>query len=207
MYPVILRTIRTRDRYVGLAFYGNLLAANTIPLPSREEALLELRASLSASGIHPPSNPSSPLVQDVGGDVSQLGSMIYRLFMGEEVSPSPAPVVLLKPDNDLTARVLEVVARIPRGRVATYSAVAEVVGTSPRVVGNKLALNPFPLIIPCHRVIRSDLFVGNYGYGALVKGGILEREGVTVDVPSGKVSRSALISSSELLRLKSSVPW
>ena len=38
------------------------------------------------------------------------------------------------------------------------------------------ASNPVPLLIPCHRVVRSDLSIGGYGYGELVKMGILQKE-------------------------------
>ena len=47
---------------------------------------------------------------------------------------------------------------IPRGRVGTYKGIAEYVGSpnGARAVGTALARNPFPLIVPCHRAIRSD---------------------------------------------------
>ncbi|MEM1589097.1 MAG: methylated-DNA--[protein]-cysteine S-methyltransferase [Candidatus Bathyarchaeia archaeon] len=73
-------------------------------------------------------------------------------------------------------RVLEAVSLIPVGYVATYGSVAKAVGGSPRAVGRVMALNPFPLLIPCHRVVASDFSLGGYGYGSHVKFEILKHE-------------------------------
>jgi len=73
-------------------------------------------------------------------------------------------------------KVLETTAKIPVGYVSSYGAVAKVVGGSPRAVGQVMALNPFPLIIPCHRVVASDFSLGGYGGGLNVKLEILNRE-------------------------------
>jgi len=54
--------------------------------------------------------------------------------------------------------VLLAVSEIPRGKVSTYKRIAEKIGRPRafRAVGNALHKNPLPLIIPCHRVVRSD---------------------------------------------------
>ncbi len=49
-------------------------------------------------------------------------------------------------------------------------------GGSPRAVGNAMAYNPFPLLIPCHRVVRADFSVGGYGAGEKIKRELLQRE-------------------------------
>jgi methylated-DNA-[protein]-cysteine S-methyltransferase len=48
-------------------------------------------------------------------------------------------------------------------------------------VGNALANNPFPLIVPCHRAIRSDGHVGGYQGGPEMKRALLKNEGITID--------------------------
>ncbi|MCA9373219.1 MGMT family protein [Candidatus Woesebacteria bacterium] len=58
--------------------------------------------------------------------------------------------------SPLAQKVFAIVATIPRGQTTTYNAIAQQVGTSPRVVGNILHRNPDPDNYPCHRVIRSD---------------------------------------------------
>ncbi len=78
-------------------------------------------------------------------------------------------------------KVLEKVREIPSGNVMTYKEVAEAVGCkrASRAVGNVMAKNPFPILIPCHRVIKSDLSLGNYSRGGEKnKKRLLKREGV-----------------------------
>lgn len=75
-----------------------------------------------------------------------------------------------------TGRVIEVARLIPTGYVASYGAIAEVVGGSPRAVGNVIAANPFAPLVPCHRVVCSDLTLGGYGGGLDLKLQILKRE-------------------------------
>jgi methylated-DNA-[protein]-cysteine S-methyltransferase len=66
---------------------------------------------------------------------------------------------------------------VPRGYVTTYKLYAEVLGTSPQHVGRLMALNPLPVILPCHRVVRSDLSLGGYTAGVEVKRALLAYEG------------------------------
>lgn len=69
---------------------------------------------------------------------------------------------------------------IPRGRVSTYQRLAKHLGNpkGARAVGTALAKNPFPLIIPCHRAIRSDGGLGGFQYGLKMKRSLLELEGI-----------------------------
>ena len=73
-------------------------------------------------------------------------------------------------------KVLKATLQIPLGCVASYGAIAEAVGGSPRTVGNVMASNPFAPIVPCHRVVKSDFKLGGYGGGLKVKVGLLNRE-------------------------------
>jgi len=73
-------------------------------------------------------------------------------------------------------KVLNYTQMVPVGYVTTYGALANVAGGSARSVGRVQATNPVPLLIPCHRVVRSDLDVGGYGYGPEVKMEILRNE-------------------------------
>jgi len=78
--------------------------------------------------------------------------------------------------SSYTIKVLNCTRLIPVGYVTTYGAIAEVAGGIARSVGRVEASNPFPLLIPCHRVVRSDLSIGGYGYGMQVKLELLRRE-------------------------------
>jgi methylated-DNA-[protein]-cysteine S-methyltransferase len=76
-----------------------------------------------------------------------------------------------------TKKVLEATLSIPVGYVTSYGAIAKAVGGGPRAVGNAMACNLFPPIVPCHRVVKSDLGLGGYGAGGLkVKLEFLKRE-------------------------------
>jgi O-6-methylguanine DNA methyltransferase len=75
-----------------------------------------------------------------------------------------------------TRKVLEVTSLIPVGYVASYGGVAKAAGGGPRAVGRIMALNPFPPIVPCHRVVSSDFTLGGYGGGLDVKLDFLKRE-------------------------------
>lgn len=72
---------------------------------------------------------------------------------------------------------------IPRGSVSTYKLLAARVGNprGARAVGNALANNPFPIIVPCHRAIRSDRSLGGFQGGLAMKRALLEREGISFD--------------------------
>ena len=80
-------------------------------------------------------------------------------------------------------RVLEAEYRIPRGCVSTYQRIARYVQHpgAARAVGNALARNPFPVIIPCHRAIRSDGTTGGFQGGPDMKRALLEYEGNRFD--------------------------
>jgi methylated-DNA-[protein]-cysteine S-methyltransferase len=80
--------------------------------------------------------------------------------------------------------VLESEFAVPRGRVTTYGLLARKTGRpgAARAAGSALARNPFPLVIPCHRAVRSDGNPGGYQGGADMKRRLLEMEGVAFDV-------------------------
>jgi methylated-DNA-[protein]-cysteine S-methyltransferase len=74
--------------------------------------------------------------------------------------------------------VLEAIRRIPAGKTMTYGEVAKMVGRpgAARAVGNVMAANPLPLVIPCHRVVAST-GLGGYSGGVEVKRKLLRLEG------------------------------
>ena len=78
--------------------------------------------------------------------------------------------------SSYTQKVLNCTCLVPVGYVTTYGALAKVAGGIARSVGRVEASNPFPLLVPCHRVVRSDVSIGGYGYGTQVKLEILRRE-------------------------------
>ncbi|MGH9277564.1 MAG: methylated-DNA--[protein]-cysteine S-methyltransferase [Acidimicrobiales bacterium] len=79
--------------------------------------------------------------------------------------------------------VLAKTAEIPRGEVRSYGWVAKEIGqdAAVRAVGTALGRNPVPVLIPCHRVVRTDGRIGNYGFGTPVKVRLLTGEGVDLE--------------------------
>lgn len=75
-------------------------------------------------------------------------------------------------------RVWDELRRIPRGETRTYRDVAEAIGQpkAVRPVASACAANPVPLVVPCHRVVRSDGSLGGYGLGLERKRTLLARE-------------------------------
>jgi len=78
--------------------------------------------------------------------------------------------------SSYTRKVLNCTRMVPVGYVTTYGAIAKATGGIARSVGRVEASNPVPLLIPCHRVVCSDLGIGGYGYGEQVKMELLQRE-------------------------------
>ena len=84
----------------------------------------------------------------------------------EEGRPGKLPVDL-RSVTPFQAEVLSRTATIPKGEVRPYAWLANEVRRpkAVRAAGSAVANNPIPLIIPCHRVVRSDGHVGNYSLG------------------------------------------
>ena len=81
----------------------------------------------------------------------------------------------------LQIKIWNYLKKIPKGKVKTYSEVAKAVGKpkATRAVANAIGKNPYPIKIPCHRVIRSDGSLGGYsGKGGIrTKKTLLRKEG------------------------------
>ena len=76
-------------------------------------------------------------------------------------------------------RVWDALCTIPRGAVTTYAAIARAIGApaAVRAVGSACGQNPLAIVVPCHRVVRSDGGLGGYRWGLPRKAALLEREG------------------------------
>jgi len=114
---------------------------------------------------------SSPLLDHLQEDM-------INYWRGEKINFSDYP---LKLDNcsPFAKKVWMVTRKIPYGKVCSYKWIAEKIHTKGyRAVGAALAHNPFPIIIPCHRVLREDGSLGGYSPGLEIKRKLLEREGV-----------------------------
>jgi methylated-DNA-[protein]-cysteine S-methyltransferase len=148
--------------WVGLLGSGDGLLRLVWHKPSKEVALVELRL--------PPGAIESPTC---------FGDLPHRLrsyFSGERVAfPDRLD---LRDRTHFQRSVLELVLTIPYGETRSYAWVAQRLGRAKafRAVGQVLAQNPLPIIIPCHRVIGSDGGLVGYGSGLELKRLLLRME-------------------------------
>lgn len=84
-----------------------------------------------------------------------------------------------KKPTDFQFKVYLALLKVKPGKTITYSELAKKAGFpgAARAVGTALAKNPFPIVVPCHRVIKADGSLGNYSAGGPeVKRYLIERE-------------------------------
>jgi len=88
---------------------------------------------------------------------------------------------------NLAQRVYKKLLQVPDGKITTYGELAKAVGlkNGQRVIGRIMNKNPYPVIVPCHRVVKSDGKVGGYLYGSDVKTNLLTQEGI--EIKNGKI--------------------
>ena len=109
-----------------------------------------------------------------------LANAVARRLAGDR---SANPRVDLRGLTEFERAVLDKAREIPRGEVRPYAWIAKEIGrpAAVRAVGSALGHNPVPLLIPCHRVLRSDGRVGDYAFGSEAKRSLLDAEGAGLD--------------------------
>ena len=83
----------------------------------------------------------------------------------------------------LEEKIYRKLLEVPSGYVTTYGELAKAINlkNGQRVVGQIMKKNPFPVIVPCHRVVKSDGTVGGYAYGTERKTHMLSKEGLQIN--------------------------
>ena len=83
---------------------------------------------------------------------------------------------------NLEQQVYKKLTQVPQGKITTYGELSKAVGlkNGQRVIGQIMKKNPYPAIIPCHRVVKSDGTVGGYAYGGDIKTNMLQKEGIKI---------------------------
>jgi len=141
-----------------------------------------LSAEDQVSALYPNSRTSSCK------EIDDASAGIKGFLEGERIDFS-LDVADLSLCTKFQQAVLRAEHQIPRGSVSTYQLIAKYLGkrNGARAVGNALANNPFPVIVPCHRAIRSDRHLGGYQGGFEMKRALLEKEGIPFD-DAGRVA-------------------
>ncbi len=157
----------------------NLPSVLRVILPERGGRIDTAVRRRFGSGVQKQSHP----------EMEALCGQIRARLEGKPVE-IPLSLLDLASCYPLQRRVLLADRDIPRGRVSSYGALALRLGLprAARAVGSALARNPFPIIIPCHRVVRSDGSLGGFGGGIGMKRTLLDMEGVRFDA-KGKVEK------------------
>jgi methylated-DNA-[protein]-cysteine S-methyltransferase len=108
---------------------------------------------------------------------------IERHLAGDREATEHHPIDLSLVVSPFQRRALTRLREVPAGSVVTYQGLAAAIGSpsSQRAVGTSMATNPVPIYVPCHRVIKSDGRIGNYGGGVERKLKLLCAEGFEVD--------------------------
>ncbi len=111
--------------------------------------------------------------------IKALGYKIIRFLEGEKIN-FDLEYIDFDQCFQIQKKVLLAEYGIPRGWVSTYKRIANKIGIpkGARVVGNALARNPFPIVIPCHRAIKSNGELGGFQGGFEMKRTLLEMEGI-----------------------------
>ena len=88
---------------------------------------------------------------------------------------------------NLEEKVYKKLLNVPKGQITTYGDLANTVGlkNGQRLIGKIMNKNPYPVLIPCHRVVMSTGKIGGYAYGEHVKMKMLSDEGV--EIINGKI--------------------
>jgi len=110
-------------------------------------------------------------------------SCIHALREAAAGRPFDAVRIDLSGLTEFQRKVLKILQQVPRGEVRTYAWLARKAGrpNAARAVGNTMARNPVPILVPCHRVVPAGGGIGSYGLGSELKRNLLSREGVAVD--------------------------
>lgn len=166
----------TAGGFCGIAWNSVGITCLQLPAKSAEvaERMLRRRAPGAECGAPTPA-------------VAEAVAAVKRYFEGEETDFSGFALDLGEQEA-FFKRIYAAVRRVGWGQTTTYGAVAKELGAGPeaaRDVGQAMAMNPVPLIIPCHRVLSAGGKIGGFSApgGSATKLRMLALEGVHVEPP------------------------
>ncbi len=145
----LYRTVRTQEGYVGYVASDRGLLRVYLP----EKSADALKRAIHQD--YPDAAPSTDLLDTLAGD-------LQRYFEGDAVEFDVKLDWSGRPAFEID--VWRACRRIPYGETDSYGGLAERLGRpgAARAVGMAMAHNPFPIVVPCHRVLKSDGSLGGY---------------------------------------------
>ena len=161
--------VNGRNVWVGVIFHGRIQG---ISFAFTRGQLLERVSNLSEflrkRGVS--------LSLDV--QPSNYTELVYRVMVGDIDNEEALRELSFEGVTPFERRVYEWLTKnVKRGAVITYGNLARALETSPRAIGGAMKRNPYPIVVPCHRVVASD-GIGYYSSGIEEKRFLLELEGV-----------------------------
>ena len=146
-----LSVFRTAIGWVGLAGHGEVLRSLVFGYDSQAEVLSRFSSELAANGTIRDWNPL-------------LRKRLQSFLQGDGDASFKDVATVVTESTPFASKVIDAVKRIPPGRVKSYAEVAAAAGSpkASRAVGNIMARNTIPIIIPCHRVVASGGRLGGY---------------------------------------------
>jgi methylated-DNA-[protein]-cysteine S-methyltransferase len=141
------------DTWYGIAWAGDDMVASTVG-STRERALAGLRRCIPSGKTARVAKVQPKFVREA---LEMLGRLEHGQEEGKRFSLSAEYV------SEPLRRILTVAAAIPIGYVTTYGNIAKVAGSEARAVGRAMSTNPLYPIVPCHRVVGSDMTLVGYG--------------------------------------------
>ncbi len=183
--------------WMGVAATAMGLAATTLPCEAPAQAARNLLRSLRRGRRQRGDAPLAAILAERGqlalalptaqpldlapgvrqGLIARFVEQAQWYFAGSHVA-FDLPVDL-RGLSDFQRRALLAAKEVPYGRTASYSDIARRMGhpRAFRAVGNAMARNPTPLVVPCHRIIAADGSLGGFGGNLPLKRRLLELEG------------------------------
>ena len=161
--------VKGRDLWIGVIFHGRIQG---ISFAFTRGGLLERIRNLA--GFLRGRNVAVSL--DV--QPSNYTELVYRVLIGELNNEKALSELSFEGVTPFERRVYEWLTKnVKRGTVITYGSLAKALETSPRAIGGAMKRNPYPIVVPCHRVVSKD-GIGYYSSGIEEKRFLLELEGV-----------------------------
>lgn len=112
---------------------------------------------------NPEQAPQTPLAQEA---VRQL-----RAYLNDPAVPFDLPLAPV--GTPFQRQVWQHIATIPHGQTISYGELAKSIQSAPRAVGGACGANPYPIVVPCHRVVAAGGRIGGFGR---------QREGLLLDI-------------------------
>jgi methylated-DNA-[protein]-cysteine S-methyltransferase len=168
---------KTQWGWIGLAATSRGVRALVLPKRTKDAVVNELSRLLKKSPSPPPKRFSSPPHGTPSQHLDAARTAIRAYLAGKQRTPELS--LDLEGYPLFRKGVWQVLRTIPYGQTRSYGWVARKLGRpkSARAVGQACGANPFPLVIPCHRVVAGNGSLGGFSGGLPVKRRLLDLEG------------------------------